>query len=416
MHLSRIIKIPAILTLLCASLAGAAEPGTSWLRTQVLGNPANANALNPNISVIGDFVGNAGPMSDSKANKFSLRETELGLQATVDPYARADLFVSFPDGEKVELEEGYISLLSLPFGIKARGGKFRANFGRINMIHPHELPQVTAPLVFSSFLGEEGLNDTGIELSRVFAPFNVFTEVSYSFLNGLGKEEDAEAITTNVIDTNANVATVTVKAEAPAAQRRGNSFGHVARIRFYQDLTDSTNIELGFSSALHEPMEGKKQTKMGGADLTVRWKPLQEGLYRSATWRSELMYSHRRLPNARDVLTGAVVIPERELYRRGAYSYIEIQPAQRWRFGVRGDYVESPEASNTLIIYPDGTTRNFAISTMRGVAPFITFTLSEFNRFRLQYDYRNTSTMNENEHRVFLQWTFVLGPHGAHPY
>ncbi len=170
----------------------SAEPGASWLRTQVLGNAANPSALNPNISVIGDFVGNTGPMGDGSANRFSLRETEIGLQAAVDPYARADFFVAFPEGESVELEEGYISLLSLPLGVKARGGKFRPNFGRLNMIHPHELPQVNAPLVIASFLGEEGLNDTGLEVSRVFAPLNVFTEVSYAILNGLGKEEPAE--------------------------------------------------------------------------------------------------------------------------------------------------------------------------------------------------------------------------------
>ncbi len=190
----------------------------------------------------------------------------------------------------------------------------------------------------------------------------------------------------------------------------------MARIRFFQDVTDSANIELGFSGAIHEPLEGKKQTRMGGADFTVRWKPLQEGQYRSVTWRSEFLYSHRRLPAARDVLTGAVTLPERELHRRGAYSYIEIQPARRWRFGVRGDYVESPEELNTVVTFPDGTTRTFETSTTRGASPFITFALSEFNRFRLQYDYRNTSTSREHEHRAFLQWTFVLGPHGAHPY
>ncbi len=419
MRVTSIIKHSSILTLLLMSLPDAAfaeESGASWLRTRVLGDSAGANALNPNISVIGDLVGNTGPLHDSKSNRFSLREAEIGLQAAVDPYARADFFVAFPEGEAVELEEGYVSLLSLPLGLKARGGKFRANFGRLNMIHPHELPQVNAPLAVTRFLGEEGLNDAGVEVSRIFAPLEVFTEVSYAILNGLGKEEPAEAVTTNVTDVNGNVSTVTVKASSAAAPRRGNSFGHVARVRFFRDLTDSTNVELGFSGALHQPLEGRKQTRMGGADFTVRWKPLQEGLYRSVTWRSEFIYSHRRLPAAYDVLTSALVTPERELHRRGGYSYIEIQPARRWRLGVRGDYVESPEEMNTTITFPNGTTRSFAVSTSRGVAPFVTFALSEFNRFRLQYDYRNQSTAQENEHRVFAQWTFVLGPHGAHPY
>lgn len=415
MHKLRLIKVLVLLVLMASPLAFAAEPDTSWIRSRMLGG-ASGNAFNPNISVIGDFVGNAGPMGDSKANKFSLREAELGLQATVDPYARADFFVAFPDGEKVELEEGYLTLLALPFGIRARGGKFLANFGRLNMIHSHELPQVNAPLALTAFLGAEGLKDTGVEISRSFAPLGIFTEISYSLLNGLGAEEEAEAVTTNVTDVNANVTTVTVKTDAAAAPRRGNSFAHVSRIRFYQDLTDATNVELGFSGALHEPQEGKKQAKLGGVDFTLRWKPVKEGLYHSFIWRSEFLYSARRLPAARDVLTGAIATPERELCRRGAYSYVEIQPLQRWKFGLRGDYVESPEAQNTVITYPDGSTRTFEVSTTRALAPYITFTLSEFNRLRLQYEYQNTSTARENEHRVFLQWTFILGAHGAHPF
>lgn len=390
-----------------SSVAFAQE--TSWLRTKTI-----ANALNPNVSVIGDFVANTGPMYRPGTNRIALREAELGLQASVDPYARADFFVSFPEGEAVELEEGYVSLLALPLGLKARGGKFRANFGRLNLVHPHELPFVNAPQAISQFLGAEGLNDTGAEVSRIFGLGSLFTEVSYSLLNGLGPNEAPEAVTTTVTDTSGN--TVTVKAERPetTTERQFLNFAHLARVRLYHDLTDSANLELGFSGGLHQPKKGK-QTKLGGADLTFRWKPLQEGLYRSFTWRTEGIYSDRKLPQETSLLTGAVTTAERRLHRRGIYSYIEVQPARRWKFGVLGDYAEAPEALDSAITLRDGTTTMVGKSITRSFSPFVTFTLSEFNRFRLQYENRMIPG-DDVEHRAFLQWTVVLGPHGAHPF
>src|SRR3989344_5891739 len=153
MHLFKsFLKFVFMITLLSTSSAWGAD--ASWLRTRTA-----ANVLNPNISIIGDIVGNTGPMHRADSNRLSFRESEIGLQANVDPYARADFFVSLPESEAVELEEGYITLLTLPLGLKARGGKFRANFGRFNMTHPHELPFVNPPHAITQFLGAEGLND-----------------------------------------------------------------------------------------------------------------------------------------------------------------------------------------------------------------------------------------------------------------
>src|SRR5690348_208612 len=50
--------------------------------------------FNPDIGVIGDFQGSYISKGNKNFNAY-LNETELSLQATVDPYARADFFVSF---------------------------------------------------------------------------------------------------------------------------------------------------------------------------------------------------------------------------------------------------------------------------------------------------------------------------------
>lgn len=387
--------------------------GSSWLRSN------SSSALNPKISVIADFVGQTGTGGDPSQTEdgLHLREVEIGIQADIDPYARADFFIGGMNdqGASPELEEGYITLLSLPLGLQVRGGKFRANFGRLNMVHPHELPQVDSPLVLDAFLGEERLSSTGFELSRVFAPFGLFTEATYAFLQDLGAgEESGDEYTTTITDDLGNPVTVVVPAEeTPAPAKRITNFAHVGKIRFYRDITESTNLDLGFSGALYEPKDVYKddvletdydQKSIAAVDLTFRWKPLAQGSYHSFLWRTEGLYTDQSLAQVVSPVDGSDVAAAKRINRRGAYSYIEVQPAKRWRFGVRGDYMEDPDVRE-----------NDTPHIVRAVAPYVGFTLSEFNRFRLQWT-RKDLPGNETENLGYFQWTVVLGPHGAHTF
>src|SRR5437763_1462880 len=51
-------------------------------------------SVNPDIGVIGDFQGSYISKGDKNFDMY-LNETELSLQAVVDPYLRADFFLSF---------------------------------------------------------------------------------------------------------------------------------------------------------------------------------------------------------------------------------------------------------------------------------------------------------------------------------
>ena len=365
---------------------------------------APANALNPKISLIGDFVGRSGTKNQT-GDGFAVREIELGFQAEVDPYAKADVFVGGLDdkGHPPELEEAYVTLPALPYGFQARGGKFRVNFGRLNGAHSHEYPQVDTPLVLTSFLGEEGMDSTGAELSRVFNPFGLYTETTYAVLRDFGAADSPASATTQVTDVNGHTVNVAVAQGETATSQRGRSYAHVAKVRFYRDLTDTTNVDLGVSGALREP-QAMDQRRLAAVDLTFRWKPLAQGVYHSVTWRSEALYSRNKLVETFDPVTGAQAEPEATVNARGAYSYVEVQPAMRWRFGVRGDYVEDPDNRDKTLPH-----------ITRAVSPYVTFTLTEFNRFRVQYE-RKRSPANGTENLGFFQWTIVLGPHGAHPF
>jgi len=115
------------------------------------GASASAKALNPDISVIGDFIGKAGGNSVQPTPSLEMHESEIGLQAIIDPYARGDFFISFGESG-VNLEEGYITFTALPAGIVAKVGKMRSAFGKVNMMHNHVLPWVDRPLVTNNLV------------------------------------------------------------------------------------------------------------------------------------------------------------------------------------------------------------------------------------------------------------------------
>src|SRR5262249_12232502 len=74
---------------------------------------AGSKVFNPDMAVIGDFLGAAGK-NDSKfaTPALELHEAEASFQAVVDPYARADFFLTFSNDE-VGVEEGFVTFTAL---------------------------------------------------------------------------------------------------------------------------------------------------------------------------------------------------------------------------------------------------------------------------------------------------------------
>jgi len=141
--------------------SGAAGAGGPEGALPVYGNAAaSSKVFNPDMAVIGNFIGTTGSNTIESAPALEMHEAEVTFQAVVDPYARADVFLSAsPDG--VEIEEGYLTLTSLPGGLLAKVGKMKQQFGKVNTMHAHTLPWVDVPIVMKNFLGgEEGLNDS----------------------------------------------------------------------------------------------------------------------------------------------------------------------------------------------------------------------------------------------------------------
>ena len=335
------------------------------------GATGQAKALNPDISVIGDFLGAVGRNSVRPVPTFEMHETEIGLQAIVDPYARADFFISFGE-EGVNLEEGYLTFTSLPAGLVARVGKMRAAFGKVNTLHNHVLPWTDRPLVTENLAGgEDGINDAGFSITRAFqAPRGVFLEATGQLFRG-----DSADVFRSV-------------------QHRDVST--VAHLRGYKDITESTNLDIGVSYArghndagllLAPALQNSFVTHLFGVDATVRWKPLRRSIYHSFVGRTELVWSQRQqLP-----------LEQRAF---GMYASGDYQLGRRWFAGAR--YDRSDRGRDATLVDKGGSL-------------ILTYWPSEFAQLRAQYRFTSYAEgINANELRLQLQ--FALGAHGAHPF
>jgi hypothetical protein len=84
----------ATATATAATVAEAPPPAPA----PAVASGAGGKIFNPDISVIGNFIGFAGQRGIAEHGEnpggLSLKESEIAFQAVVDPYARADLFVS----------------------------------------------------------------------------------------------------------------------------------------------------------------------------------------------------------------------------------------------------------------------------------------------------------------------------------
>ena len=355
----------------------AQTPTTALTDVQTLNNVANPGAskvFNPDTSVIGNFIGRAGQRnpfefgSNNERPPLGFDEAEIAFQAYVDPYAKANVFFSLtPAG--IDLEEGYANFVTLPYDLTVKVGKMKAFFGKDNTWHTHVRPWVDQPLVIHNFFGDEGLNDTGISVSKLISnPWNMFLEAT------------GEAFSGSVPDV---------------FERRGsNDLFYNAHLKAFRDITENNNIELGTSyarGALAGAPAGNSQ--FGGIDVTYRWKPLQRGLYNSFIGRLEAITNHRN---------------DFDRNLKGFYASADYQLARRWFTGLRIDAADRP------IISSEG----FAPVhfTDRGVSGTLTFWPSEFSQIRGQLRRTRYGDVSRSVNELLLQLQFAIGAHGAHSF
>ena len=328
------------------------------------GNPAARLLLLPDISAVGSFSvaydsydvealsPRAGPFGPEGKPTPQLDEVELAIQSVVDPYARADIFVSFGP-EEVAVEEAYLTTLGLPAGLQLRAGKLFSPFGRQNQQHPHAREFVDGSLVSARLLADEVLSGPGLDLAWL-APVPWFAELHLAGQGTAPAEEDPERLTA------------------------------VARLLQYFPLGASTTLGVGLSAARRDEARGEFRD-LGGVDVHLRWRP-PEGR-RSLSFQGELV-GRRFRGNAL-------------ASKMGAYAQLFLRQDAHLGYGVRWDWAPTP--------------RDLPAGEEHRIGALLAWLPSEFQRIRLQVSY-DRRPGGEDGWEGILALELGIGVHGAHPF
>jgi hypothetical protein len=319
----------------------------------------------PDISVIGDFQ--ASYRNNAERNfDAGINEAELSLQSVVDPYARADFFFTVgrdPETGKFnfDLEEGYVTTLSLPAHLQLKAGKFKSAMGRINPVHPHALPFISLPNAYEIYFGE-GINDEGASLSWLLPNSHFYQELVLQVTDG-------------PIDN-------------PSFSRSaGNTYLELLHLKNFFDLSANATLEVGLSG-----ITGANQfdfrTNVAAIDLTYKWKPVRYNTYKSFTWQSEAWFSNANISSEEVVNTF------------GMYSFINFQFSKRWFFTGMYSYSKMPYSAS-----------NYENSYSTTVGWYAT----EFQKMEIEGK-AITGNIGDDRYQILFRWIFVIGTHGAHQY
>ena len=347
------------------------------------------------ISIIGDSLANVtwpersidegradSPFAENEfADRISLREIELGLQGILDPYARADFFFITEDGGNMSVEEGYITWLTLPWDLQVKTGIIRTSFGKMNKVHRPEINQIDYPGPIKNFLGTEGQKEPGISISKIIPnPWDIYSELTGEILT-----PSDEGV-------------------------KGKDQIYLAHLRNYFDITDSSSLEFGLSFQTRDISDTNDATitqrnfrqTMEGIDITFRWEPPGQKLYKSFIWQTEFFASQREAGSFDEA---GFTVDVKDMNSLGFYTFGEYQLTQRFFAGMRFDYSQFPTNDK---------------DSEWSISPYLTFWQSEFTRLRLEYTHseRNSVTMpvEEGDNALTLQATFTLGAHKQHPF
>ncbi len=326
---------------------------------------------------------------------FTVQSLEVVFEGAIDPYFKGQSNIIFQidkDGESfLEVEEAYLTSMSLPLNLQVKAGTFFTEFGRLNQFHPHTWDFADQPLVNGRFLGPDGLRNPGLRLSWL-APTDNYTELFFTVQDSQGDTAFSFRNTDGLFGRTA----------VDAGVRNMGDMLYVPRATTSFDLTDEQTILLGASAAFGPNSTGANEdTIIYGLDMFWKWKSkYAEAGFPFVTWQTEVMGRRFEAGHGADNN-----FPYEVLNNCGAYSQVAWGFKKRWVAGLRGDYVDGEEEA----VDPLGFER-------WRLSPNLTFYPSEFSKIRLQYNYDDILGNDATEHSVFLQIEFLLGSHGAHKF
>ena len=340
--------------------------------------PKPSGKFTPEIGAVADVAMKLdSPRTDTGgSDRVSLREIELVLGSNVDPYSRLDATIAFNEENTAELEEAYLTRFQLPWDMTARIGRFKPKFGRALAVHRDSLDTVDEPLVIQRYFGVEGMNKTGVDLTKLLdIPSPFVHQITAGVIEG-GSGEDGTAF--------ANV------------KRRPTLYAH---LKNYIDITDVTNLDLGATYAAgHKDDEAAFKVNVLGLDATLihHLNPIQDIKLQGEVFYMDRKESFVAFTNS---ITGAVTKQSLDGTLWGGYALADFRITSQWAAGFRFDDVELVD---NPVTNPDKGDVAYT--------GYLTFYQSEFARWRAQFSHINLAT-GKDDNQILLQGTFAIGDH-----
>ncbi len=366
------------------------------MATLIPSNTFCQSSGNPEISVIPRFLvqtNDGEKLAEGKRQfsqpDFAFEELELAMQAYLNPFAKGDLVLTLPgpdlESSRLGIEEVYVTVLrGLPLDLNIRFGKYRAEFGKLNLMHPHVWPFVTQPLSQERFLGESGLNDLGVSASVLLPTGDLYTRLTVDLLRGLA-----------------------IKNGPGIADSTGGSpfYATSARLTGFLALADNSDLEIGLSgyTGIHDPYH-RHRFWYGNLDFKYKYRP---DAYTALVVQGEFLQNIRKAQQDQELnpfLAAGGNPEERTIRSAGMYLYVDYQFLKTYSAGIRFDWTQSPYSTS---------------ERASGLALFLGFyPVEETLGLRIQYQHTRTEEPAgaQSVNLIALQALFSLGPHRAHPF
>ncbi|TCK17732.1 hypothetical protein DFR30_0974 [Thiogranum longum] len=362
-----------------------------------------ANDFNPAISVVltgtlADFSSNndarvpgmmSGGESDPGVEGFSVGESELNITANIDDRWLGNLTLAVSDtseSTEVGVEEAWFQSLALPYDLTFRGGRFFSAVGYRNEFHAHADDFVDRSLAYRMFLGGQYLDD-GVQL-RWLAPTDPFLEFGAEYLRGDN-----------------------FPAAGAGHQGRGvwDVFAHAGGDA---GISHSWKAGISWMAARAKDRDSVDGSQFNGdvrlaiADAVWKWAPNGNSYRHSAKLEGALFWQNQ---DGRFRPAGGGSLPYDE-DQSGGYVNAVYKFMPQWRTGLRYSWLNAGNPGAAF----DGTTLDPLGESPDTWSLMVDWSRSEFSRLRLQYSRDNSDVRAVD--RLYLQYIYSMGAHGAHPF
>ena len=379
-------------------------------QTQAATRTKKANAFNPAVSLILNGLNSSYENDPDNyqlpgyalnidaglaAEGFTLDESEVTLGANVDQlfYGQATFSLADNAGEtSIETEEAYFETLGLGSGLTFKAGRFYSAIGYLNEKHKHAWDFIDAPLVYRGLFGDQ-LKEDGVQLSWIL-PTDTYYLIGAELGNGVN---------------------------FPSAGNHAGIGDWLVFARIGGDIGLSHSWQLGIShwqagdvtdrlsQGLNTPSYSG-DSRIDGLNVVYKWAPEGNADQQNLKLQTEFF---NRSENGVMTLDETMQSSSYDGSQNGWYAEAVYQFIPQWKTGVRYDHLESNNSGSDSVVLVDSELLADGYTPQR-VSVMLAWQPSEFSRIRAQYN-RDESTA-DTDNQFFVQYTMVMGAHGAHTY